>query len=140
MDDGTNNAFVSSTECSFATLAAQPVAPTFANCPGAAGQTDQAGVAIAPLNLGGSDGTLPLAYSATGLPAGLTINAATGEITGTPTTQQAATAVTVTITDADNRTVDCTFDWTITAAAVDLTLTCPPAQSSTCLLYTSRCV
>src|SRR5262249_30638534 len=52
-----------------------------------------------------------LTYSATGLPAGLAINAATGRITGTPT---AATAPNVTVRASDGRaTASTTFKLTI---------------------------
>ena len=54
-----------------------------------ANQTDASGGAITPLataaNFDAGNGTV-LAYSASGLPAGLSINASTGQITGTPTT------------------------------------------------------
>ena len=60
-----------------------------------------------------------LTYSATGLPAGLAINASTGRITGTPT---AATAPNVTVRAADARvTVSTTFKFTIAADTVDPT-------------------
>ena len=53
-----------------------------------------------------------LTYSATGLPAGLSINSATGLITGTPTT--AATAnTTVTAKDGTGASGSATFTWTI---------------------------
>lgn len=45
-----------------------------------------------------SGGVGPFAWSATGLPPGLTINAATGLVSGTPTTTGSYTA-TVTLTD-----------------------------------------
>src|SRR5580658_5402494 len=46
-------------------------------------------------------GTTPYAFSAMGLPSGLTINASTGAITGTPASSAVGTvSVTVTVTDA----------------------------------------
>lgn len=52
-----------------------------------------------------------LAYSATGLPLGLSINSATGAITGTPTTPGSYT-VTVTVSDGSGAS-SVNFDWTI---------------------------
>jgi lysophospholipase L1-like esterase len=52
-------------------------------------------------------GVLPCTYAATGLPAGLTINTATGRITGTPTTA-GTNAVTITATDANGQTASTT--------------------------------
>jgi len=52
-----------------------------------------------------------LTYTATGLPAGLSISSSTGLITGTPTT--AATS-TVTVTDSAGDSGSATFTWTIT--------------------------
>ncbi|MFL6055546.1 MAG: alkaline phosphatase family protein [Actinoallomurus sp.] len=54
-----------------------------------------------------------LTYSATGLPAGLSINPATGLITGTPTTTGTST-VTVTAIDTTNASGSVTFTWRIT--------------------------
>jgi hypothetical protein len=56
-----------------------------------------------------------LTYSATGLPAGLSISSTTGLITGTPTTA-AAYSVTVTAKDASGPTGSASFTWTISAA------------------------
>jgi Putative Ig domain/PKD domain len=53
--------------------------------------------------LSAAGGTPPYAWSATGLPAGLSIDPATGAITGNPTTAGAAT-VNVTVTDATSPT------------------------------------
>jgi subtilase family serine protease len=65
------------------------------------------------LALHGSDsGNSPLTYSATGLPAGLRINAATGAISGTPTTKQTA-AVSVRATDGFANAATTTFTWTV---------------------------
>ena len=68
-----------------------------------------------------SGGTAPYAWSATGLPTGLTINAA-GLISGTPTVAGAFSAI-VTVTDAIPTTANKTYVITIAAAAV----TCPGA-------------
>jgi hypothetical protein len=51
-------------------------------------------------------------YTATGLPAGLSINATTGLISGTPTTARSYT-VTVTATDTTGAHGSTTFSWTI---------------------------
>lgn len=53
-----------------------------------------------------------LTYSATGLPAGLSINASTGLISGTPTTAQTTTA-TVTVSDTTGATGTASFGWTV---------------------------
>jgi serine protease len=53
-----------------------------------------------------------LTWSATGLPTGLSINASTGKITGTPTTVQTK-SVTVTATDKTGAHGSVTFTWTI---------------------------
>ncbi|MEU4195103.1 M4 family metallopeptidase [Kribbella sp. NPDC026611] len=44
------------------------------------------GTAIAPFTLSASGGTAPYTWSATGLPAGITIGSSTGTVSGTPTT------------------------------------------------------
>ncbi|TDP97524.1 putative Ig domain-containing protein [Labedaea rhizosphaerae] len=53
-----------------------------------------------------------LTYSATGLPAGLSINASTGLISGTPTTAQ-STTTTVTARDTTGATGTTSFGWTV---------------------------
>ncbi|MCP2338920.1 putative Ig domain-containing protein [Actinomadura rupiterrae] len=53
-----------------------------------------------------------LTYSATGLPAGLSINSGTGLISGTPTTAGTSN-VTVTAKDTTNATGSATFTWTV---------------------------
>jgi hypothetical protein len=57
-----------------------------------------------------------LTYSATGLPAGLSINAATGLISGTPTTAVTA-SVQVTVKDTTGATGSASFSWTIAPSA-----------------------
>jgi Zn-dependent metalloprotease len=57
-----------------------------------------------------------LSYAATGLPAGLSINSATGLITGTPTTA-ATVSVTVTATDTSGAAGSAGFTWTVAGSA-----------------------
>jgi Putative Ig domain/PLD-like domain len=56
-----------------------------------------------------------LTYTASGLPAGLSINASTGLISGTPTTAATST-VTVTATDTTGASGSASFTWTINTA------------------------
>jgi hypothetical protein len=53
-----------------------------------------------------------LTYSATGLPAGVSINASTGLISGTPTTAQSYTTA-VTVKDSTGASGSATFTWTV---------------------------
>jgi sugar lactone lactonase YvrE len=67
----------------------------------------------------GMGGTAPLAYSVSpGLPPGLTFNANTGAITGTPTSARAASSYTVTVTDANGATATASFNLTVDSAVV----------------------
>lgn len=66
------------------------------------------------LQISGSDsGALSLTYSATGLPAGLSINSS-GLITGTPTTV-ASSSVTVTAKDSTEASGSASFSWAVKA-------------------------
>ncbi|MFJ1792477.1 putative Ig domain-containing protein [Kitasatospora griseola] len=65
-----------------------------------------------------------LGYAATGLPAGLTVDPATGLISGTPTTAGTST-VTVTATDSTGPSATATFTWTVAASGGT---TCTAAQ------------
>ncbi|MEY9838388.1 putative Ig domain-containing protein [Streptacidiphilus sp. EB103A] len=65
------------------------------------------------LQISASDsGSSTLTYSATGLPAGLSINSSTGLITGTPTTA-GTSSVTVTAKDATGASGSTSFSWTV---------------------------
>lgn len=76
-------------------------------------QTGTAGTA-ASLQVSATDSASgqTLTYSASGLPAGLSINSATGLISGTPTTAGTST-VTVTATDTTGASGSASFTWTI---------------------------
>ena len=74
-------------------------------------QSGTVGVA-ASLALSASGGTTPYTFSATGLPAGLSINASSGVISGTPTTAGTST-VTATVNDSASHTANTTFTWTV---------------------------
>ena len=69
-----------------------------------------------------------LSYSATGLPAGLAINASSGLISGTPTASGNST-VTVTVTDGTGATGTATFAWNISGGSSGGTVA--PATSPT---------
>lgn len=71
-----------------------------------------------------------LTYTATGLPAGLSINSATGLISGTPTTA-GTSSVTVTAADTTGASGSTTFSWTVNPIAQNtVTVTNPGSQSS----------
>ncbi|MEU5692084.1 S8 family serine peptidase [Actinosynnema sp. NPDC020468] len=100
----------------------QPGSPSVTN-PG--NRTATVGQAFS-LQLNASGGTTPYTWSATGLPAGLSISASTGLISGTPTA--AATAnVTATVKDNAAKTGSATF--TITVGTT--TPGCAPATNGT---------
>ncbi|MEU4366750.1 S8 family serine peptidase [Micromonospora chersina] len=95
-----------------------PSDPTVTN-PG--NQTSAVGQAV-DLQIQGSGGSTPYTWSASGLPAGLTIGASTGRITGSATAAGTSN-VTVTLTDAAGRTATATFTWTVPSGGG-----CTPAQ------------
>ncbi|WP_329035110.1 M4 family metallopeptidase [Streptomyces sp. NBC_00178] len=78
---------------------------------------DQNTIVKTPVNLqvqAGTNNPGALTYSATGLPAGLSINATTGLISGTPTTI-GLSSVTVKVQDSSKVAGSATFGWGITA-------------------------
>lgn len=89
---------------------------------GPGNQTGTVGSAITPLTISASDPDAgqSLSYTATGLPAGLSIESSTGVISGAPT---AAGTSTVTVRATDNGTPAqsgaATFTWTVTAVPTD---------------------
>ncbi len=73
-----------------------------------------------------------LTYSATGLPAGLSISSSTGLISGTPTAA-ATSSVTVTAKDGTNASGSASFSWTVNpkSSGNTVTVTNPGSQTST---------
>jgi hypothetical protein len=80
-------------------------------------QTSTVGTA-ASLQVSASDSASgqTLTYSATGLPAGLSINSSTGLISGTPTTA-GTSSVTVTATDTTGASGSASFSWTVNSSS-----------------------
>ena len=83
------------------------------------------GTAITNINVSGgaSGGTAPYTFSATGLPAGISINAA-GVISGTPTATSAAGTATITVTDNTSATANITINYgAVSVAGTNVTFT-----------------
>ncbi len=79
-------------------------------------QTSTVGTAVSRQISASDSGGAQLTYSATGLPAGLSIDSSSGLISGTPTTAGTST-VTVTATDSTGATGGTSFSWTVNAAS-----------------------
>ena len=79
----------------------------------------------------------PLSYSATGLPAGLTIGSGTGIVAGIPTTAGTAN-VTVSVADGQGGASSQSFTWTITSDALTLNaIASAPKPVNTAINYTA---
>ncbi len=86
-----------------------------------AAQTSTAGRAVSPVTVSAtsSTGATPIAYSASGLPAGLSIGASTGRIAGTPT-RSGSYSVTVRAVDGDGIGATEHLTWSVLAPTVTL--------------------
>jgi hypothetical protein len=81
-------------------------------------------VAYTATTISASGGTQPYVWSATGLPAGLSIGSASGVISGTPTADSGSPySVTVKVTDSANPGNTATMAYTIAVEALPLTIT-----------------
>ncbi|MGV9418167.1 M4 family metallopeptidase [Streptomyces sp. NPDC003674] len=78
-------------------------------------QSSAVGTAVSLQVQASSSNSGALTYSATGLPAGLSINSSTGLISGTPTTAGTYSA-TVTVKDATGATGTAAFTWTVSTS------------------------
>ena len=97
-------------------------------------QSSMVGTAISTLQITATDSasSQSLTYGASGLPAGLALNASTGQITGTPTAQGTSN-VTVTATDGTGASANTTFSWTVSPLdlALNKTTTASSVESGT---------
>ncbi len=99
-------------------------------------QASERGSVVALQIFAGTAGAQSLAYSATGLPAGLTIHATSGLISGTPTTAGNFN-VTVNVSDGVNPATAINFPWTITDPLSLGTLSGPPRAVNTSITFTA---
>jgi len=87
------------------------------------------------LALVGSGGAGGYTYSATGLPAGLSLNTATGSITGTPTTI-GHNIITATVTDSATNTFTTTFTIDVLTRLIGTAIAPTPMERSLTYSYT----
>lgn len=92
-------------------------------------QTSVPGTSVAAVQINATDSASgqTLTYSASGLPAGLSLNPVTGRITGTPASVGSKT-VTVTVADGTGASGFATFNWTV--SGTDIALNRPTTSSS----------
>jgi hypothetical protein len=124
---GSKASYVSGTLLSAET--APVLAPVTVTAPGA--QTFVVGTAIGSVAVTAAGGTGTYTYAVTDgtLPNGVSLNASTGALTGTPTAVRAAEDVEVTATDSDDNTGTATFS--VRAAAGALTPATPTISDTT---------
>jgi hypothetical protein len=92
-------------------------------------QTSTVGTAVSlQIQATDSAGGQTLTYSATGLPAGLSISSSSGLISGTPTTA-GTSSITVTATDTTGASGSASFTWTVTPAPLEVTTTSLPGAT-----------
>jgi len=89
---------------------ALPLAFTYSAAYDIPASTVEAPIAGIDVSGGASGGTTPYAFSATGLPAGISISTA-GVISGTPTTAGAAGTATITVTDSASDSASITINY-----------------------------
>ncbi len=86
--------------------------------------------------LAAEGGTTPYNWAVQGIPDGLTVDAATGVLSGTPTTE-GSYALTVTVTDANSRTASHDFTVAVGPAIAISTASLPNAVRGTAYSYTA---
>ena len=111
-DTGVENVIESTFNADFTGTTANTVTVT---SPGSQTATVGTGVSL-PISASDSASGQTLSYSASGLPAGLSINSTTGVISGTPTAAGSDT-VTVTASDSTGASGSATFSWTVNPAS-----------------------
>ncbi len=88
------------------------------------------GTAYSGTTFAASGGSGSYTYSATGLPAGLTLDSSSGALSGTPTAVANSASVTVTVTDSSS-SVQVSQNYTITISQGTVTLSWTPPSSIT---------